>query len=162
MTYYLRPRAITVNKPAVIMRAAGVPESLSFSEKGALIDANFAQNRIKSDRSFSEEGQRVYTELAGRPVKTVDDLAEALKTGVVKPEQLPIDYVGINSTRLILNTRTSTAPEQASIPRSHWFGRNQTDVEAYPGKTFDDLAADQLKNNKLPPSGAEQLKSVRP
>lgn len=132
------------------------------SEKGALIGANFAQNRIKADRSFSEEGQRVYTELAGRPIKTVDDLAEALKTGVVKPEQLPIDYVDINGNRLILNTRTSTALEQASIPRSHWFGRNQTGVEAYPGKTFNDLAADQLKNNKLPPSGAEQLKSVRP
>lgn len=140
-------------------KAAGTSAN---SEKGALIGANFAQNRIKSDRSFSEEGQRVYTELAGRPIKTVDDLAEALKTGVVKPEQLPIDYVDINGTRLILNTRTSTALEQASIPRSHWFGRNQTGVEAYPGKTFDDLAADQLKNNKLPPSGAEQLKSVRP
>jgi len=60
------------------------------------------------------------------------------------------------------HTRTSTALEQAGIPRSQWFGRNQTGVEAYPGKTFNDLAADQLKNNKLPPTGAEQLKSVRP
>ncbi|PPA77508.1 hypothetical protein C4E15_05665 [Achromobacter spanius] len=45
----------------------------------------------------------------------------------------------------ILNTRTSTALEQAAIPRSEWFGRNQTGVEAYPDKTFNDLATDQSK-----------------
>lgn len=108
------------------------------------------------------DGQKIYSELAGRPIKTVDDLADALKAGSIKPSQLPVDYVDMNGTRLILNTRTSTALEQAGIPRSQWFGRNQTGVEAYPGKTFNDLAADQLKNNKLPPTGAEQLKSVRP
>ena len=127
-----------------------------------LTEANFAQNRIKSDRSFSSDGQKIYSDLAGKPIKTVDDLADALKVGTIKPSQLPVDYVDMNGTRLILNTRTSTALEQAGIPRSQWFGRNQTGVEAYPGKTFNDLAADQLKNNKLPPTGAEKLKSVRP
>ena len=125
-------------------------------------EENFAQNKIKSDRSFSEDGQKVYSELAGTPIKTVDDLAGALRVGTIKPNQLPVDYVDMNGTRLILIARTSTALEQAAIPRSEWFGRNQTGVEAYPGKTFNDLAADQLKNNKLPPTGAEQLKSVRP
>ncbi|WP_146206224.1 hypothetical protein [Pseudomonas sp. OV226] len=125
-------------------------------------EANFAQNKIKSDRSFSEDGQKLYSELAGTPIKTVDDLAGALKAGTIKPGQLPVDYVDMNGTRLILNTRTSTALEQAGIPRNEWFGRNQTGVEAYPGKTFNDLAADQLKRNDLPSTGAEQLKSVRP
>ncbi|SDZ69671.1 hypothetical protein SAMN05216247_1342, partial [Pseudomonas salomonii] len=132
------------------------------AERGTLTEANFAQNKIKSDRSFSEDGQKVYSELAGTPIRTVDDLAGALRAGTIKPNQLPVDYVDMNGTRLILNTRTSTALEQAAIPRSDWFGRNQTGVEAFPGKTFNDLAADQLKNNKLPPTGAEQLKSVRP
>lgn len=119
-------------------------------------EANFAQDKIKSDRSFSEDGQKIYSELAGAPIKTVDDLAGTLKAGTIKPGQLPVDYVDMNGTRLILNTRTSTALEQ------EWFGRNQTGVEAYPGKTFNDLAADQLKRNDLPSTGAEQLKSVRP
>jgi filamentous hemagglutinin len=136
--------------------------TLANAERGTLTEANFAQNKIKSDRSFSEDGQKVYSELAGTPIKTVDDLSGALRAGTIKPNQLPVDYVDMNGTRLILNTRTSTALEQAAIPRSEWFGRNQTGVEAYPGKTFNDLAADQLKNNKLPPTGAEQLKSVRP
>ncbi|MFJ4142994.1 filamentous hemagglutinin N-terminal domain-containing protein [Pseudomonas sp. NPDC089734] len=136
--------------------------TLANAERGTLTEANFAQNKIKSDRSFSEDGQKVYSELAGTPIKTVDDLAGALRAGTIKPNQLPVDYVDMNGTRLILNTRTSTALEQAAIPRSEWFGRNQTGVEAYPGKTFNDLAADQLKNNKLPPTGAEQLNSVRP
>ncbi|MBX8498218.1 hypothetical protein K5D67_25340, partial [Pseudomonas cichorii] len=136
--------------------------TLANAERGTLTEANFAQNKIKSDRSFSEDGQKVYSELAGTRIKTVDDLAGALRAGTIKPNQLPVDYVDMNGARLILNTRTSTALEQAAIPRSEWFGRNQTGVEAYPGKTFNDLAADQLKNNKLPPTGAEQLKSVRP
>lgn len=147
--------------PAKAPDAKG-PGALANAERGTLTEANFAQNRIKADRSFSEDGQRVYSELAGTPIKTVDDLAGALRTGSVKPGQLPVDYVDMNGTRLILNTRTSTALEQAGIPRSEWYGRNQTGVEAYPGKTFNDLAADQLKNNKLPPTGAEKLKSVRP
>lgn len=136
--------------------------ALGNAERGGLTEANFAQNRIKSDRSFSPDGQKIYSDLAGKPIKTVDDLADALKVGTIKSSQLPVDYVDMNGTRLILNTRTSTALEQAGIPRSQWFGRNQTGVEAYPGKTFNDLAADQLKNNKLPPTGAEKLKSVRP
>lgn len=122
----------------------------------------FLQNRIKSDRSFSPDGQKIYSDLAGEPIKTVDDLADALKLGTIKPSLLTVDYVNMNGTSLILNARTSTALEQAGIPRSQWFGRNQTGVEDYPGKTFNDLAADQLKNNKLPPTGAEILRSVRP
>lgn len=147
--------------PAKVPDAKGAG-TLANAERGTLTEANFAQNKIKSDRSFSEDGQRVYSELAGTPIKTVDDLSGALRAGTVKPSQLPVDYVDMNGTRLILNTRTSTALEQAGIPRGEWYGRNQTGVEAYPGKTFNDLAADQLRNNKLPPTGAEKLKSVRP
>jgi len=144
----------------VISGAKATRTAIGNTERGVLTEANFAQNRIKSDRSFSPDGQKIYSDLAGQPIRTVDDLADALKAGTIKPNQLPIDYVDMNGTRLILNTRTSTALEQAGIPRSQWFGRNQTGVEAYPGKTFNDLAADQLKNNKLPPTGADKLKSV--
>lgn len=57
-----------------------------------------------------------------------------MKAGTIKPNQLPFDYVDMNGTRLILSARTSNALEQAAIPRSEWFGRNQAGVEAYPGK----------------------------
>ncbi|ATE77183.1 DUF637 domain-containing protein [Pseudomonas frederiksbergensis] len=143
-------------------RGIGGTGAVANAERGVLAEANFAQNTIRSDRSFSPDGVKLYSALAGKPIKTVEDLAGALKTGAITPNQLPLDYVEINGTRLILNTRTSTALEQAGIPRSQWFGRNQTNVEAYPGKTFNDLAKDQLKNNHLPSTGADQLKSVRP
>lgn len=68
----------------------------------------------------------------------------------------------MNGARLILNTRTSTALEQSGIPRNEWYGRDRTGEQAYEGKTFNDLATDQLNKNKLPPTGAEQLKSVKP
>ncbi|PQO94927.1 hypothetical protein C5612_30990, partial [Pseudomonas frederiksbergensis] len=143
-------------------RGIGGTGAIANAERGVLAEANFAQNTIRSDRSFSPDGVKLYSALAGKPIKTVEDLAGALKAGAITPNQLPLDYVEINGTRLILNTRTSTALEQAGIPRSQWFGRNQTNVEAYPGKTFNDLAKDQLKNNHLPSTGADQLKSVRP
>ena len=63
----------------------------------------------------------------------------------------------MNGTPLILNIRTSTALKNAGIPKSQWFGRNQTGAEAFPGKTFDQLAADQLARNGLPPTGAPAL-----
>ncbi|NMZ65918.1 filamentous hemagglutinin [Pseudomonas oryzihabitans] len=155
-------RLVRAGEAAAVAGAKGTESALDNAERGALTEANFAQNRIKSDRYFSPDGQKIYSGLAGKPIQTVDDLADALKVGAIKPSQLPVDYVDMNGTRLILNTRTSTALEQAGVPRSQWFGRNQTGVEAYPGKTFNDLAADQLRNNKLPPTGAEELKSVRP
>ena len=143
-------------------RGLGGTGAVANAERGVLFEANFAQNKIRSDRTFSPDGEKLYSTLAGKPIKTVEDLAGALKTGAITPNQLPLDYVDMNGTRLILNTRTSTALEQAGIPRSQWFGRNQTNVEVYPGKTFNDLAKDQLKNNGLPSTGADQLKSVRP
>lgn len=143
-------------------RGLGGTGAVANAERGVLSEANFAQNKIRSDRSFSPDGEKLYSTLAGKPIKTVEDLAGALKAGAITPNQLPLDYVDMNGARLILNTRTSTALEQAGIPRSQWFGRNQTNIEVYPGKTFNDLAKDQLKNNGLPSTGADQLKSVRP
>jgi len=132
-------------------------------EEGSLVGANFAQNKIRSDRAFSAEGKELYSQLSGEEINTVDDLVGALRRGSINPSQIPIDYVDINGVRLILNTRTSTALEQASIPREMWYGRNQTGKIAYQdpltgtAKTYDDLAADQLTRNKLPPTGADKL-----
>lgn len=136
-----------------IAGAKGTGSALGNAERGVLTKANFAQNRIKSDGSFSPDGQKIYSDLAGKPIKTVDDLADALKVGVIKSSQLPVGYVDMNGILLILSARTSTALEQAGIPRNSGLGGI---------KIFNGLTADQLKNNKLPPTGAEELKSVRP
>jgi filamentous hemagglutinin len=71
-------------------------------------------------------------------------------------EPMPQKNMSQNSPRkLILNTRTSVTLDRAGIPKSAWYGTNKTGVSVpdMPSKTFDDLAADQLKNNKLPSTG---------
>lgn len=70
-----------------------------------------------------------------------------------------------DGTKLILDTRTSVALDRAGIPKSDWYGGNQTGVPvpnptsspSLVGKTFDDLAAEQIKNNKLPPTGTPDM-----
>ncbi len=125
---------------------------------GVLADANFAQNNVvRGTKTFSPEGQQVFTEAAGYPIETVDDLVEALQTGAIRPSQVQVDYVVIDGQQLILNTRTSTALRQAGIPQSQWHGRDQTGLIAYGDTTFDDLARRQLERNGLPADGSPSL-----
>jgi LysM domain len=133
----------TVLKPTLEI---GLPQP-GLGVRGALIDANFAQVESKLGKEFSDIGKLKYSELAGSPINTVDDLANALTTGVIKPHQIPIDFVEMEGTRLMLNTRTTTALDSAGIPRSEWHGINRTGQIAYGEKTFDQLALDQLKTN---------------
>jgi len=136
------------------------------SVRGAVTDANFAQSTIRASETFSAEGAAKYSQLAGRPINTVDDLAAAINSGAIKPNQIPVDYVvTADGTKLILNTRTSVALDRAGIPKTEWYGANQTGVpvpnptnsSSLVGKTFDDLAATQLKNNKLPATGTPSI-----
>jgi len=138
--------------------AIGTVGRASRATMGAVRNANFAQNNnVLPTKAFSETGSEIYSAIAGRPINTVGDLTNALKSGVVKPGQIPVDFVDMNSTRLILNTRTSTALQDAGIPRSQWYGSNKTGVTVYGNTTFDDLAAQQLRNNNLPPTGSSRL-----
>lgn len=114
---------------------------------GTLGDAAFAQVASKPGKDFSQVGQEIYSQLAGRPINTVEDLTNALKEGVIKPSQVPLDYVIIDGQKVISNTRTSTALSNAGIPKTEWYGVNKTGQTAYEGKTFDNLVQDQLNNN---------------
>jgi hypothetical protein len=127
--------------------------------RGAVADANFAQSRIRADETFSLEGQKKYSEMAGRTIKNVDDLASAIKDKLIVPSQAPVDYVNPTGNKLILNTRTSVALDRAGVPKNEWYGVDRTGqaVEGIPGITYDDLAKDQLKRNKLPPEGYPEI-----
>lgn len=129
---------------------------------GSVGDANFAQTTIRSDRTFSAEGQQIYSDIAGYPIRTVDDLSGALRRGDINPSDVPVDFVDMNGSRLILNTRTSTALQDAGIPQSQWFGTQRTGQTAYIDPTgnpvtYNDLATNQLNNNNLPPTGSPTL-----
>ncbi|WP_200384629.1 hypothetical protein [Rhodocyclus tenuis] len=131
-----------------------------------MADANFAQMSINMTEKFSPEGAAQYGRLAGYPIGTVDDLAAALLNGSIKPSQIPVDYVVTdNGTKLILNTRTSVALDRAGVAKAEWYGSNKTNVPvpnpsndpALIGKTFDDLAADQLRKNGLSSTGYSEM-----
>jgi len=146
--------------PVSVTGMSGTIKAVKGGVGGAVADANFAQSTIRTNEVFSPGGVTKYSELAGRPINTVDDLATAIRDGAISPSQIPVDYVVAgDGTKLILNTRTSVALDRAGIPKSEWYGTNQTGVPVpeMGGKTFDQLAQDQLKNNKLPPTGTADM-----
>ncbi len=127
--------------------------------RGSVAEARFAQPIIGhkvtntgADVAFSGGGRQYFRDL-GLDVKTPADLSRALSEGRVSPSQLPVDFVDLDGTRLIMNTRTSIALRDAGIPRSDWFGRNRTGqiaipaTEFEPAITFDQLARRQLEFN---------------
>jgi RHS repeat-associated protein len=129
--------------------------AVSKGVQGVLKEANFAQTSINKARVFSPEGQQIYSKIVGSPIKTVDNLVDALKNGLVTPKQLPLDYVIVDGQKVILNTRTSVALSEAGIPKSEWYGVNRTGQKITDGITYDDLAKQQTNANELPQTGTQ-------
>jgi len=86
---------------------------------------------------------------------TVEDLTNAIKTGKIDPADIEVNYVIKDGVPVIDNTRTSTALENAGVPRSEWNGINQTGKTQYPGKTWDQTVQDKLENNEGKPISPE-------
>lgn len=114
---------------------------------GVLADARFAQVPAKGTKAFSPVGQAKYSQASGRQIRTVDDLAQALRDGVITPKQVPIDYVIVNGVPVITNTRSSQALLNAGIPKAEWYGVNQTGRVKYGNVTFDQDVMNQLRSN---------------
>jgi RHS repeat-associated protein len=132
-------------------RAASLSPAKNKSSTG-MNGSYFAQKKINSNRQFSPEGQAKYSKLAGSKIKTTTDLSAAIKNKKIKVEDVTVDYVMKNGKKVILNSRTSAALEDAGIPMDKWVGVDQTGVKV-PGmdnKTFDDLANEQIKRNYKP------------
>lgn len=119
---------------------------------GILDNANYAQKTYSN--IFSAEGRKIYSDLAGEPINTIDDLVSAINSGKVNVADLPVEYIVRDGNILILNTRTSQALTQAGIPRSQWKAIDRTG-EAL----FEELLDGQLFRNKLTSEGTS---TVRP
>ena len=105
---------------------------------GVLADANYAQRTFS--QSFSSGGT-----FAGQ---TVGDMAAALRSGVINPANVPIQYIVQDGNTLMLNTRSAQALEQAGIPRVLWNAVDMTGDAAAQAR----LAA-QLQRNGLTSQG---------
>lgn len=111
-----------------------------------LDNANYAQKTYSN--TFSADGRRIYTNLAGEPINTIDDLVNAINKGKVNVADLPVEYIIRDGNTLILNTRTSQALAQAGIPRSEWSVINRAG-----NSLFEELLTGQLTRNKLTSEG---------
>jgi hypothetical protein len=101
-------------------------------------DAAFAQKSFSE--TFSKGGL-----FAG---KTIDDVANELRSGELSPKDAPINVVVRDGHTLILNTRSAQALIRAGIPRSQWRVVNRAGDPLY-----EELVSGQLKRNGLTSSG---------
>ena len=149
-TYYVAGGVLVHN-----MCATDKNSDTSDSEGGStsvLDNANYAQKTYGN--TFSQEGIKKYSSLAGEPINTIDDLVNAVSTGKIKVEDLPIEYIVRDGNTLILNTRTSQALTRAGIPRGQWGSIDRTGIQF-----FEELLDGQLSRNKLTSKG---ISIVRP
>ncbi len=132
-----------------VLGVAKVADDVAATNTGAgsLSDGTFAQVKAKPTKPFSSEGQAKYSELAGEPIETVQDLTNAINTGKINPADIQVDYVMINGQPVIANTRTSTALTNAGVPQNQWNGVNQTGQIQYGTQTFDQAVQNQINNN---------------
>lgn len=131
---------------------SGFPTPNSMSGTGVLDNANYAQKTYSN--TFSREGRKIYSELVGEPINTIDDLASAINSGKVNVAEIPVDYIVRDGKTLILNTRTSQALTQAGIPRNQW---NIIDGTGDP--LFENLLTEQSSRNNLTLEG---ISTIRP
>lgn len=87
-------------------------------------EANFAQDTY--GEVFSPKGRAIWSSIAGQPIETIDDLANAIRSGRINYRRVKVEYIITKHGVLILNTRTAQALIRAGVPRSYWQGRNVT------------------------------------
>ena len=83
-------------------------------------------------------------------------MATALRSGELKPADVPIEYIVKDGNTLMLNTRSAQALEQAGIPRSQWNAVNVTGDAAAEARL-----AGQLQRNNLTSAGTPTVTSEK-
>ncbi len=134
-----KPQVTPINEPQP------VPLSLLDSEiQGGMKGANYAQ------RDYSE----AYRNDSRFKDWTIDDIAEALRSGKLLPRDVVVDFVNRDGHWLMHNTRTPQALLRAGIPREEWYVRDMT---GDPRTQF--RVGNQLLQNRL---SSEGIPAVRP
>lgn len=125
-----------------------LPNSSPNPRGGMPAVANYSQKGINAAEEFSNDGRVIYSAIAGRPIRTVDDLAAAIREGVVKAQDIRVEYVvRPNGNVLIHNTKTSEALNRAGIPRSNWNAVDCSDVPQVVQRVLDQLGRNNLDDH---------------
>ena len=144
----MREAAALAEKGVAVEAASAAMASQSASATAARA-SQYGPNRVSPHANFAQSDYREAFSKGGRFAgMSVDDVAAALRSGQLRPSDVPVEYIFRNGKQLILNTRSAEALRRAGIPRSQWFGVNRT------GNTGAELRLDdQLKRNGLNSQG---------
>jgi hypothetical protein len=89
--------------------------------------------------------------------RTVQDVADALKSGAMTPDDVRIDVIVRDGNPIILNTRSANALIRAGIPHAEWVVVDRTGEVGYEARLDD-----QLENNGLGSDGFDGEPAARP
>jgi hypothetical protein len=131
----------TILGTEIVAGEVGVAAPAAAGAVGAL---SLAQRSYRE--AFSARGSVELSRIVGASIKTVNDLASAIKSGAVDASRIAVEVVRRNGTNYVLNTRTAQALERAGIPRSQWSQLNKTG-----NKAAEKRLSDQLRNNSIAP-----------
>jgi hypothetical protein len=87
--------------------------------------------------------------------RSIADVSQALRTGAMSVDDVPIEYIIRDGNTLILNTRSAQALTRAGIPRSQWRAVNMTGDAAAEARL-----SGQLQRNGLSSQGTPNTFSV--
>lgn len=90
--------------------------------------------------------------MAGSQIKSVSDLAQAIKNGQIDYRDIPVHYIIRDGNTLILNTRTAQALTLAGISRDLWNAVDVTGIEQ-----FEQMLTNQLLRNGLSSTGISSV-----
>jgi hypothetical protein len=85
--------------------------------------------------------------------RSISQVAYELRSGALRPAEVPVEIIVRNGNRLIVNTRSSLALRQAGIPDAQWNLINRTGVPEVEANITERLA-----RNKLGDEGSEVLR----
>jgi RHS repeat-associated protein len=109
--------AVLARAPTLTTWTAMVGE---FVVPGSGVGAGAVYAQRTFSESFSRGGQAFFQKTLGVAVRTVSDLAGAIKTGRVSPSNIPVGTIVRGGREYILNTRTAQALERAGVARRDW------------------------------------------
>jgi RHS repeat-associated protein len=134
----------------------------------ALVAAKYAAKpglryaQQQHDEKFSVTGRRTYSQLGAGPIRTVEDLADALRSGTISPSDVPVETYRLLNRTFILNTRTSAALRRGGVSRKDWKFRDMTgDKEAF-GRLVNQLQTNKPLGSITPPKSTNPSYSNRP
>jgi len=81
------------------------------------------------------------------------DVAGDLQSGVLSPNQVPVNFVQRGSFSLIDNTRSTIALQEAGVPINQWNLVNRTGVTS-----VENAVTTKLLNNNLPATGTSTVR----